>query len=138
VDINKDLLRLGIFAAFIAGVLAISWLGGYLTGRAFDSYQGGQAREMGISQVLQELPLDQAISVRGSVSRVLSDYTSKEGYVYQQFYITDGAKELKVFCSKYRGSADVRKNDNVSVTGVFQKYGSDYELHMECSGVEVL
>ncbi len=138
--VNKDMLRLGIFAAFIAGILAIAWLGGYLTGRAFDSYQDDQpAQEMsGVSQILQELPLDRTVSVQGSVSRIQADYTSKKGYQYQQFYITDGEKELKIFCSKYKGSVSVQKGGNVSVTGVFQEYSGSYELYMECSDVEVL
>ncbi len=141
-NLNKDLLRLGIFAAFIAGILAIAWLGGYLTGKTVyvNPLQDDQpAQEMsGVSQILQELPLDKAVSVQGAVSKVLSDYTSKKGYVYQQFYITDGAKELKVFCSKYKGSVDIKKGDNVSVTGVFQKYSSTYEIYLECNDVEVL
>lgn len=140
-NLNKDLLRLGIFTAFIAGVLAIAWLGGYLTGRTVyvNPMQDDQPQEMsGVSQMLSELPLDQTVSVQGTVSRILSEYTSKKGYKYQQFYISDGSKDLKVFCSEYKGSADVNKGDNVSVTGVFQKYGSDYEIYMECSDVEVL
>jgi hypothetical protein len=34
-NVNKDLLRLGIFAVFMAGILMIAWLGGYLAGGAF-------------------------------------------------------------------------------------------------------
>jgi hypothetical protein len=139
---NKDLLRLGIFAVFMAGVLAIAWLGGYLTGRTVyvNPFQDDQpAQEMsGISQILQELPLDKTVSVDGTVSRILSDYTSKKGYQYQQFYITDGSKELKIFCSKYKGSVDIQKSDNVSVTGVFQKYSNTYEIYTECGNVEVI
>lgn len=141
-NMNKDLLRLGIFAVFIAGILAIAWMGGYLTGRTVyvNPLQDDQpAQEMSsVSQILQELPLDKTVSVQGSVSRVQADYTSKKGYQYQQFYITDGAKELKIFCSKYKGSADIQKSDNVSVTGVFQEYSGTYEIYMECSDVEVL
>jgi hypothetical protein len=139
---NKDMLRLGILALFLVGILAIAWVGGYLTGRTIylSPFQDDlAAQEMGsVSQVLQELPLDKTVSVEGTVSRLLSDYTSKKGYQYQQFYITDGAKELKVFCSKYKGSVDVQKADNVSVTGTFQKYGSSYEIYAECGNVELL
>lgn len=141
-NLNKDLLRLGILGLFMAGILGIAWLGGYLTGRTIylNPFQDDQpAQEMGsVSQILQELPLDKAVSVEGTVSKVQADYTSKKGYVYQQFYITDGAKELKVFCSKYKGSVDVRKSDNVSVTGTFQKYGSTYEIYTECGNVEAI
>ena len=141
-NINKDLLRLGILALFMAGILAIAWLGGYLTGRVVYTtpFQDDQpAQEMGsVSQILQELPLDQTVSVQGMVSKVQADYTSKKGYVYQQFYISDGAKDLKVFCSKYKGAVDVQKGDNVSVTGTFQKYSSTYELYTECGNVEIL
>jgi hypothetical protein len=140
-NINKDVLRLGILALFLTGILAIAWLGGYLTARTIyvNPFQEDQpAQEMGsVSQILQELPLDKTVSVQGTVSRVQADYTSKKGYQYQQFYISDGAKDLKVFCSKYKGAVDVQKGDNVSVTGVFQKYSSTYEIYGDCSGVEV-
>ena len=141
-NLNKDMLRLGIFALFIFGILAIAWLGGYLTGRTIylSPFQDDLAsQEMGsVSQILQELPLDRTVSVDGTVSKIQADYTSKKGYQYQQFYITDGEKELKVFCSKYKGSVDVEKDDNVSVTGTFQKYGSSYEIYAECGNVELL
>ena len=141
-NLNKDMLRLGILALFMGGILGIAWLGGYLTGRTIyvNPFQDDQpAQEMGsVSQILQELPLDKAVSVEGAVSKVQADYTSKKGYVYQQFYITDGSKEVKVFCSKYKGSVDIRKSDNVSVRGTFQKYGSTYEIYTECGNVEVL
>ena len=141
-NVNKDLLRLGILAAFIAGILAISWLGGQLTGKAIyvNPFQDDQpAEEMGsVSQILQELPLDKTVSVQGTVSKVLSDYTSKKGYQYQLFYITDGSNDLKIFCSKYKGSVNLEKGQNVSVTGKFQKYSSSYEIYGECGNVEVL
>jgi predicted extracellular nuclease len=142
---NKDLLRLGILAAFLTGILIISWAGGYLTGRTISTSYGSSSdsaipsgETKTVSQTLQELPLDSTINVQGSVSRILDDYTSKKGYQYQQFYVSDGAKDLKVFCSKYKGSVSVKKGDNVSVTGKFQKYSSTYELYGECNGVEVL
>ncbi|MEM7816187.1 MAG: hypothetical protein QXN71_03645 [Candidatus Aenigmatarchaeota archaeon] len=139
--INRDLLRLGIFGAFIAGTLVIAWVGGQLTGRVVyvNPFEDELAsEEMGsVSQMLQELPLDRTISVQGTVSRVLSDYKSKKGYEYQQFYITDGKEELKVFCSKYKGAVDIKRNDNVSVTGKFQKYGNEYEIYAECQNVKV-
>ena len=142
VNVNRDLLRLGILAAFMAGILAIAWLGGYLTGRVVytNPFQDGQpAQEMGsVSQILQELPLDKTVSVQGTVSRLQADYTSKKGYVYQQFYISDGSKELKVFCSKYKGAVSVEKGDNVSVTGTFQEYSSTYEIYAECGNVDIL
>ncbi|MCJ7816472.1 MAG: hypothetical protein MUP55_01320 [Candidatus Aenigmarchaeota archaeon] len=141
-NVNKDLLRLGILALFLFGILAIAWMGGYLTGRTIyvSPFQDDlAAEEMGsVSQILQELPLDKTVSVDGTVSRILSDYTSKKGYQYQQFYITDGSKELKIFCSKYKGSIDIQKSDNVSVTGKFQKYSNTYEIYSECGNVEVL
>jgi hypothetical protein len=141
-NLNKDLLRLGILALFMAGILAIAWLGGYLTGRVVyaNPFQDDQpAQEMGsVSQLLQSLPLDKTVSVQGSVSKVQADYTSKKGYVYQQFYISDGAKDLKVFCSKYKGSVAVQKGDNVSITGTFQEYSGTYEIYMECSDVEIV
>ena len=141
-NVNKDFLRLGILALFLAGILAISWMGGYLTGRTIytSPFQDDQpAEEMGsVSQLLQKLPLDQTVSVKGTVSKVQADYTSKKGYEYQQFYISDGSKDLKVFCSKYKGSIDIQKGDNVSATGKFQKYYSMYELYGECRDIEVL
>jgi len=142
--VNRDLLRLGILAAFLGGILAIAWLGGYLTGSDIAaSYYSSDSAAVSegtktVSQTLQELPLDKTITVQGSVSRLLDDYTSKKGYQYQQFYISDGSKDLKVFCSKYKGSVSIRKGDNVSATGKFQKYSNSYELYGECGDVEVL
>jgi len=141
-NVNKDLLRLGILAAFIAGALLIAWLGGQLTAQTIYSSpfleSDALAENMSVTQLFQDMPLDKTVSVQGTVSKTLSDYTSKKGYQYQQFYITDGSKELMVFCSKYRGSVDVQKGDNISVTGKFQKYSSKYEIYAECMNVEVL
>ena len=139
--INKDIMRLGILALFLAGILAISWLGGYLTGRTIyvsPFSDDIQAEKMTVSAMLENPPLDQNVDVEGTVSRVMQDYVSKKGYQYQQFYISDGLKELMVFCSKYRGSADVQKGDNVSVVGKFQKYSNKYEIYTDCTNVEVL
>ena len=140
-NLNKDLLRLGILALFLVGILAIAWAGGYLTGRTIyvNPFQEELAAEdMGsVSQILQELPLDKTVSVQGTVSKVQADYTSKKGYEYQQFYISDGSKDLKVFCSKYKGQVGIQKGDNVSVTGTFQKYSNTYEIYGDCSSVEV-
>ncbi|HJW96861.1 MAG TPA: hypothetical protein VJ485_01730 [archaeon] len=140
-NVNKDLLRLGILAFFLAGILAISWLGGYLTGRTIYISPFSDdipAEKMTVSGMLENPPLDQNVEAQGTVSRVMQDYVSKKGYQYQQFYISDGSKDLKVFCSKYKGSVDIQKGDNVSVIGKFQKYSNTYEIYTECNNVEVL
>jgi len=78
-----------------------------------------------VSPLLSKKPLNQIVTVTGSVLNAPEDYTAKKtGNVFQQFYITDGSKQIKVFCSKDTG-LKLTKNDGVEVTGKFILFGNE-------------
>ena len=78
-----------------------------------------------VSPLLSKKPLNQIVTVTGSVLNTPKDYTAKTtGNVFQQFYITDGSKQIKVFCSKDTG-LKLTKNDGVEVTGKFILFGNE-------------
>ena len=89
-----------------------------------------------VSPLLSKKPLNQIVTVTGSVLNTPKDYTAKTtGNVFQQFYITDGSKQIKVFCSKDTG-LKLTKNDGVEVTGKFILFGNEYEVaDLLCSAV---
>ena len=89
-----------------------------------------------VSPLLSKKPLNQIVTVTGSVLNAPEDYTAKKtGNVFQQFYITDGSKQIKVFCSKDTG-LKLTKNDGVEVTGKFILFGNEYEVaDLLCSAV---
>ena len=116
----------------IAGTILISSLSGIL---ASENEKYGNYT---VSGLLEELPVNKYVSVSGRVSRILNDYISKKGYEYQQFYITDGEEEIMVFCSKYKGSIEISKGDEVVVCGKFQKYYNKFEIYTECKNIKVL
>ncbi len=53
----------------------------------------------GVSRVYSNVLLGERVKVRGRVSEVMDDHVSGKGYLYQQFMITEGGEEIKVFCS---------------------------------------
>ena len=89
-----------------------------------------------VSSLLSKKPLNQIVTVTGSVLNTPEDYTAKKtGNVFQQFYITDGSKQIKVFCSKDTG-LKLTKNDGVEVTGKFILFANEYEVaDLLCSAV---
>ncbi|GEM_PF-3548076 len=88
-----------------------------------------------VSSLLSKKPLNQIVTVTGSVLNTPEDYTAKKGNVFQQFYITDGSKQIKVFCSKDT-ELKLTKNDGVEVTGKFILFGNKYEVaDLLCSAV---
>lgn len=89
-----------------------------------------------VSSLLSKKPLKQIVTVTGSVLNTPENYTAKTtGNVFQQFYITDGSKQIKVFCSKDTESK-LTKNDGVEVTGKFILFGNEYEVaDLLCSAV---
>ncbi len=89
-----------------------------------------------VSSLLSKKPLKQIVTVTGSVLNTPEDYTAKTtGNVFQQFYITDGSKQIKVFCSKDT-ELKLTKNDGVEVTGKFILFGNEYEVaDLLCSAV---
>jgi TorA maturation chaperone TorD len=138
---DESMLRFLMMAVFIAGALAIAAVSGELSSYSLsDPFESiYPALEYGnVTELLDEMPLDQQVSLSGTVSRVDSDYTSKKGYEYQQFFVSDGHSEVKVFCSKYRGSVDVSEGDEVFLSGKLQKYYQTLEIYTECPSVNVL
>lgn len=88
-----------------------------------------------VSSLLSKKPLNQIVTVTGSVLNTPEDYTAKKGNVFQQFYVTDGSKQIKVFCSKDT-ELKLTKNDGVEVTGKFILFGNEYEVKdLLCSAV---
>lgn len=138
---NEDVLRFLLAVVLFAGIMVIAALSGemhsYPAGTG-DFAMGPTLDFSTVSELMQSMPLEQQVSVPGEVSRVLEDYVSKKGYKYQQFFITDGEQELKIFCSKYKGSVDVKKGDNVLIRGKFQKYYNTYEIYLNCKDVETV
>lgn len=138
---DESMLRFLMMAVFIAGALAIAAVSGELSSYSLSDPLEGlyPTLEYGnVSELLEDMPLDRYVSLSGTVSRVESDYTSKKGYEYQQFFVSDGQGEVKVFCSKYRGSVDVSEGDEVFLSGKFQKYYQTLEIYTECPSVNVL
>jgi len=131
---NKELeFRAAGIIVLIVSAMLFSVLGSVCTNTY--SLKNAPAKTT-ISYLLTEFPVNQYVCVEGTVSEILPDYTSKKGYKYQQFFITDGKNSLKVFCSKYSGSVNVSVNDHVSVTGKFQKFGNTYEIYTQCKNIE--
>ncbi|MDY6774261.1 MAG: hypothetical protein SVS85_03590, partial [Candidatus Nanohaloarchaea archaeon] len=91
-----EVKRFGLLAVLLSGSLLIGFLSG---GISSSSDYGGKPENYTVSGLMEELPLKQNVVVEGNVSQVLDDYTSKSGNTYQQFRITDGKREVKVFCS---------------------------------------
>lgn len=52
-----------------------------------------------VSEVFSNSLLGDYVYVQGKVTEVLEDHVSKKGFVYQEFIISDGNEEIKVFCS---------------------------------------
>ena len=140
-EMEENMLRFIMMAGFIAVALAIAAIAGELSSYSFaDPFESlYPSLEYGnVTQLIDDMPLDQYVSVTGTVSRTDEDYTSEKGYEYQQFYISDGRSEVKVFCSKYQGPVDVSAGDDVFITGKFQKYYQTLEIYTECTSVNVL
>ncbi|MBI1978910.1 MAG: hypothetical protein HYS62_02485, partial [Candidatus Aenigmarchaeota archaeon] len=92
-----------------------------------------------VSSLLNEkpLPLNEIVIVSGLVVDAPEDYTAKtSGNLYQQFYITDETKQIKVFCSKDT-ELEISKNDKIEVTGKFTIFSNEYQItDLLCSKIE--
>lgn len=89
-----------------------------------------------VSSIINEKPLNEIVIVSGLVVDVPEDYTAKTGKLYQQFYITDKSKQIKVFCSK-DVELKISKNDKIEVTGKFTIFSNEYQIaDLLCSTVE--
>ncbi len=138
---NEDVFRFLFAVILFTGVLIIAALSGEI--HSYDAGSGyfslGPTMEFAsISELVERMPLEENVAVPGEVSRILEDHVSTKGYEYQQFYITDGSQELKIFCSKYKGTTDVKKGDEVLINGKFQKYYNEYEIYLNCKDVEIV
>ncbi len=89
-----------------------------------------------VSSLLNEKPLNEIVIVCGLVVDAPEDYTAKtSGNLYQQFYITDGSKQIKVFCSK-DAELKISKHEKVEVTGKFIIFDNEYEVtDFNCSKI---
>lgn len=85
-----------------------------------------------VSTLLQDLPTGEDVTVAGSVAAVEEDYTAESGNVFQRFYITDGKKEVLVFCDTGRGRTPVAAGDQVTVHARFTRFDRTYELTTMC------
>jgi uncharacterized protein YdeI (BOF family) len=142
---REEMLRFLLVVVLFAGILLIASLSGEMRSYPADSndfvtgqVSGNAGDFSSVSELLRQTPLDKQVSVLGEISRIMEDYVSKKGYEYQQFFITDGEQELKIFCSKYKGSVEVKEGDNVLIKGKFQKYYNTYEVYLDCRNVEIL
>ena len=138
--INENMMRFLLLAILFIGIVIIAALSNEL-----HSYPAGTGVILGpvyefssVSELIDRMPLEEEVHVPGQVSRILDDHVSKNGYEYQQFFISDGNNDLKIFCSKYKGSAGVKEGDKVLIKGTFQKYNSAYEIYLECKDVEIV
>ena len=94
-------------------------------------------KTMTVSQLYEKALANETVTVRGTVIRILPDYTSKKGYDYQQFYIGDGSEEIKIFCSERYGKVTVQTGDEVVVSGKYQKYYTEMEIYGYCSEIKL-
>jgi predicted extracellular nuclease len=89
-----------------------------------------------VSGVFSGALLGEEVGVKGTVTKVLPEYTSKKGFAYQQFLISDGEEELKVFCSEEYGKSEAKEGDEIVFEGKFQKYYEQYEIYGFCSEIK--
>ncbi len=138
---DENMLRFLMMAGFIAVALAIAAVSGELSSYSLsdplESFYPTHEYKT-VTELLDDMPLDQYISLSGNVSRIDDDFTSDRGYEYQQFYLSDGQSEVKVFCSKYSGAAAIREGDRVFLSGKLQKFYQTLEIYTECRSINVL
>ena len=135
---DENMLRFLMMAGFISVALAIAAVSGELSSYSFsDPFESlyPTLEYKSVTELLDDMPLNQYISLSGNVSRVADDFTSDKGYEYQQFYVSDGQSEVKVFCSKYSGSTDIREGDRVFLSGKFQRFYQTLEIYTECRSI---
>ena len=138
---DENMLRFLLIAIFITGALAIAAIAGELSSYSisdpFESYYPSIEFD-NVTELMERMPLQEHVTLTGTVSRILEDYVSEKGYEYQQFFITDSSSEVKVFCSKRGGVVKLKEGHSVFLTGKFQKYYDTLEIYCECSDINVL
>jgi len=99
---------------------------------------GKEQSPLTVSQLFRTTLLGEEVYVKGKIIEILPLYTSKKGYTYQQFIISDGKESIKIFCSQKYGKVDVKIGDEIAFEGKFQKYYEDFELVGFCSEIKIL
>ena len=94
------------------------------------------ARPFSVSEVYGKVLLGEEVFIRGKIVKVLGDYVSRKGYVYQQFVISDGSENIKIFCSTKYGRAEVEEGEEIVFEGEFKKYHGTYEIYGFCSQLQ--
>ena len=138
---NEEMLRFIMMAVFVSGMLAIAAVSGELSHYSFaDPFETyyPSIEFSSVTELLERMPLQQHVSLTGTVRHISEDYISDSGSEYQQFFISDGSREVKVFCSTNGGRVSVREGDEVFLTGKFQKYYDSVEIYTDCSSVNPL
>ncbi|MFB6076818.1 MAG: hypothetical protein ABEK12_01660, partial [Candidatus Nanohaloarchaea archaeon] len=64
------------------------------------------------------------------------DYVSDANDTYQQFYISNGGRELLVFCSTADGRINVSTSATVRVRGTFKEFQGTPEIYTRCGAIE--
>ncbi len=101
------------------------------TGRVVSS----EFRPFSVSEVFDKVLLGEDVFVKGMVTKVLPDHISKKGFRYQQFIISDGKEEIRIFCSVKYGRANVTDGMEIVFDGKFKKYHRIYEIYGFCSEI---
>ena len=125
------------WVAVVTLILILNLLAVYLSNTS-GSIVSSESRPFTVSEVFDNVLLDEDVFVKGKVTEVLEDHTSKKGFVYQQFIISDGSESLKVFCSIKYGKTDVSEGDEIIFDGEFKKYYNQYEIYGFCSEIKIL
>ncbi len=91
-----------------------------------------------VKQLYEDLPLNQKVEVKGRIVKILRDYTSRKGNIYQRFYISSGNKTILSFCLIDKNRLRIVVGDKVRVRGTFIRYRNFYEIFCKTSDVEVI
>jgi hypothetical protein len=115
-------------------IVALDVLAVYLSG-VTGNVVSSESRPFTVSEVFSNSLLGDYVYVRGEVKEVLEDHVSEKDFAYQQFVISDGEEEIKLFCSVKYGRADVREGEKIFFDGEFKKYYGTYEISGFCSEI---
>ncbi len=92
-----------------------------------------------ISRLFEDLPVNKNVEVSGYVVKVLKNYISRKGYVYQRFYLKDETgKSIFVFCKVDKRELRIAPGDRLIVRGKFIKYKNKYEIICYTSNVQIV
>jgi hypothetical protein len=106
----------------------------YLSGVA-GKIVSSEARPFSVSEVYDRVLLGEDVYVKGKVTEVLEDHVSEKGFAYQEFVISDGEEEIRIFCSVKYGRTEVKEGEDIVFEGDFRKYYNTYEIYGFCSEI---